>query len=401
MKKIAIRNEGFTLVEVLVSTVIAVFMAIILLGLFLVGRNSWSTGAVYIDLQQQARRAMDAMVWELAQTGIDLTQAVEVKILPCSNSDNEPPEAICSGEMVSFSIPISTPEDIGYTIYKPDGTIKWGDKETSPLNPLEQAGTEGRTINFYVAKPPSTDPSKTLVRRSWIQTGVGCFLAGTTILMADSTLRPIEQLKTGDEIMAFDEDSKALVKDRVSKFFQHTADEYLIINHKIKLTANHPVYSNGKWLEIGVLKKGDALFNSEGKPEIIKDIKKIREKVKVYNIEVNPYHNYFAGGILAHNKPLPPEEIPRPPCEWCKLWDDFLFVKEAFAVGGGGGATYDITRKYLASDITEVNFAGFTSSGGSTDTNPDLIEITVTAEKTALAGGNITLSLKSRVTLKN
>jgi len=137
------------------------------------------------------------------------------------------------------------------------------------------------------------------------QGGGGCFLVGTPILMADHTTRPIEKVKVGELILAFDETTKTLKEDKVKEFFEHDADEYLIVNGTLRVTANHPVYSNGKWTEIGKLKIGDTLLNAKGKEEPITSIQKIREKAKVYNLEVNPYHTYIAGGIVVHNKKMP------------------------------------------------------------------------------------------------
>ena len=98
----------------------------------------------------------------------------------------------------------------------------------------------------------------------------------------------------------------------VDKFFVHDSNQYLLINDKLKVTANHLVYSNGQWLEIGKLKIGDKLLNSQGKIEIITSVKGVNSKIKVYNLEVSPYHTYFAEGYLVHNKlpkPAIPEEI--------------------------------------------------------------------------------------------
>jgi hypothetical protein len=36
------------------------------------------------------------------------------------------------------------------------------------------------------------------------------------------------------------------------------------------------------------------------------------ERVTTYNIEVATHHNYFAGGILVHNKDAPPTPDPGP-----------------------------------------------------------------------------------------
>ncbi|MEW6009456.1 MAG: polymorphic toxin-type HINT domain-containing protein [Candidatus Omnitrophota bacterium] len=129
-----------------------------------------------------------------------------------------------------------------------------------------------------------------------------CFLAGTPILMADGSTKPIEKLKAGDSVLAFDEKTGELKPDSVTEFFHHKADKYLIINKKLKITENHPVYSDGKWVEIGKLKVGDKLVNVKGESIAITSIKEVRRKVDTYNLEVNPYHTYIAGGIVVHNK---------------------------------------------------------------------------------------------------
>jgi len=132
-----------------------------------------------------------------------------------------------------------------------------------------------------------------------------CFLAGTPILMADGSLKPIEQVKVGDQLVAFDEKTAVFKNDKVKEVSQHAADRYLIVNGNLKVTSNHLVYSNGRWEKIGSLKVGDKLFDSNGKEETINDIKEIAQKVTVYNLEVNPYHTYVAGGFLVHNKTIP------------------------------------------------------------------------------------------------
>ncbi len=129
-----------------------------------------------------------------------------------------------------------------------------------------------------------------------------CFLKGTPILMADGSFRPIEKVKVGDNVLAFDEESGELKPDKVTEFFEHTTEKYLIINGRLKVTDNHPVYSNGKWVEAGELKVGDKLVSAKGEAETITSIKEVKRKAKVYNLEVNPYHTYIAGGIVVHNK---------------------------------------------------------------------------------------------------
>lgn len=144
-----------------------------------------------------------------------------------------------------------------------------------------------------------------------------CFLAGTPILMSDGSQKSIEQIRVGDIVVAFDQETETFKQDKVTELFEHKADKYLIVNYKIKVTANHLVYSKGGWIQIGQMQVGDMLLNAEGKPEAIISIEKASENVLVYNFELNPYHAYVAGGIVAHNKkvpvqPLSPIEPPLP-----------------------------------------------------------------------------------------
>ncbi|MFA4937117.1 MAG: S8 family serine peptidase [Patescibacteria group bacterium] len=161
------------------------------------------------------------------------------------------------------------------------------------FNATDNAGSaSSQTITISVAK------------------GYTCFLSSTPILMVDGTTKPIEQVQVGDTILAFSEITKELKPDKVGKVFKHTTDQYLIINGQLEVTANHLVYSDGQWVEIGQLKMGDKLLNFQGKPEKITSIEIVKKVVQVYNLEVNSYHTYIAGGVVVHNKAEPPPKLP-------------------------------------------------------------------------------------------
>ena len=135
-----------------------------------------------------------------------------------------------------------------------------------------------------------------------------CFLKGTKIKMADGFFKPIEEVKIGDEVISYDESNGKLVRAEVEKVFYHSPDQmgdyYLIINQDLRLTPNHPLYINGKWLPVQKAQIGDTLLDIEGNKILITSIEKIFQKVPTYNLEAKGYHNYFAEGILAHNKSL-------------------------------------------------------------------------------------------------
>jgi intein/homing endonuclease len=128
--------------------------------------------------------------------------------------------------------------------------------------------------------------------------------------MADGTTKPIESIEIGEDVLSFDAKTNTFKADKVTETFKHISEGYLIVNGHLKVTPNHPVYSNGRWVEIGSLKIGDKLTNAQGKEEIIQSMVRITEEIKTYNIEVNPYHTYIAGGVVVHNK----DEFIMEPC---------------------------------------------------------------------------------------
>ncbi|HOW35446.1 MAG TPA: Hint domain-containing protein [Candidatus Omnitrophota bacterium] len=135
----------------------------------------------------------------------------------------------------------------------------------------------------------------------------GCFLANTPITMADGSQKPIQEVKPGDQVLSFDEKSKKIVTGTVTKLFVHNqdTDEFLIVNDHLLVTKIHPFYTEGQWKQIGEMNVGDKIIRTDLAEEAIGDIKHLKADAQLttYNLEIEAYHNYFAGGYLVHNKP--------------------------------------------------------------------------------------------------
>lgn len=132
-------------------------------------------------------------------------------------------------------------------------------------------------------------------------TGPLCFIAGTKVLSGNEH-KNIEDLQVGDFVRAYDTGAKEFVDVSIKHLFKRKVSTYLSING-IGATVEHPFFANGEWVEAGNLKLGDVLFSEEGKEVIVTEIKTIHKAATVHNIEtaIEP-HNYFAGGVLVHNK---------------------------------------------------------------------------------------------------
>lgn len=168
------------------------------------------------------------------------------------------------------------------------------DEYASPLSTIYTSLSTGKIFSAF-----SHD---NIHEKSLAEKG-GCFAAGTKILMIDGTEKNIEDIKVGDRVASLvDPASTILTEGTVQKTWEHLVPEYLLINNKIRVTAEHQVFSNGRFTEAGLLQKGDWLLSHKGEKEIIRSIEKIRKITRVYNFQVNPTHTYFADGFYVHNE---------------------------------------------------------------------------------------------------
>ncbi len=133
--------------------------------------------------------------------------------------------------------------------------------------------------------------------------GGTCFLAGTQVDTPNGP-RNIESLKVGDEIVSMETVRGERILARVARVLHHPAEEirgYLVINHFLKVTSNHRVFTSTGWKEAGALVIGEPLRAWNGWI-FVNSIERVDLPVPTYNIETDhESHNYFADGILAHN----------------------------------------------------------------------------------------------------
>ena len=132
--------------------------------------------------------------------------------------------------------------------------------------------------------------------------GDGCFLAGTLITLSNGMEKPIEDVRVGDKILGYNEDTGKNEISKVIQTFIHNNKSYLILNGKLKVTPNHPLLINGLWNRADSVKIGDSLKDVNGKDVLINSIEKGVGEETVYNLEVENTHTYYAENILVHNK---------------------------------------------------------------------------------------------------
>ena len=129
----------------------------------------------------------------------------------------------------------------------------------------------------------------------------GCFASETQIALKEGS-KPISQLKKGDLVKAFDIKRKQVTYAIVQSIIQKEADSIYVINGIVKATAEHPFYTDDGWKTVKKLKVGDKLFNGKDYLKIT-SIQETKGKTAVYNLSVASPNNFFAEGLLVHNKP--------------------------------------------------------------------------------------------------
>ena len=148
--------------------------------------------------------------------------------------------------------------------------------------------------------------------------GCRCFIAGTLVLTA-AGYKKIEEIKEGDLVLAYDEDTGEQDYKKVVRLFRNTTKEWYHIfanGEEIVCTAEHPFYvaNFDKFISAKELKIGNILLQSDGNRVIINSIRieRLAKAETTYNFEVEDFHTYYVteSNILTHNKCPTPDTDP-------------------------------------------------------------------------------------------
>ena len=135
-----------------------------------------------------------------------------------------------------------------------------------------------------------------------------CFVAGTPIATTEGETS-IEDVSVGDKVLAFNHDERTEVEAVVTDTLRSESDE----TYKVKIggtvlevTGEHPFWNvtHQDYVPVKDLSAGMVVRLKGGATQVIDEItsEKHDSTVTVYNITVDAQHNYFADGVLVHNK---------------------------------------------------------------------------------------------------
>ena len=147
-------------------------------------------------------------------------------------------------------------------------------------------------------------------------------LSESSLVMTKQGLKKITEIKTGDEVYAFDQSTyQPVLKKCTGVFDNGIRDVYELqtLHHSIKATGNHPfliLQRNGRgkantliWKTLEELRVGDevvVLKNMDEGQSCKFDFSKIKSidyvgKEQTFDLRVEDEHNFIADGIVVHN----------------------------------------------------------------------------------------------------
>ncbi|NTX65880.1 VCBS repeat-containing protein [Myxococcus sp. CA051A] len=139
-----------------------------------------------------------------------------------------------------------------------------------------------------------------------IMLGGGCFVAGTPVLALAGPV-PIEEVREGDWVWAWDEETQEPGWHQVSRTFVKPDRAVLLLElisedagslEALGVTAEHPFWVQGRgWTQAQMLAPGDALQTVAGNPIRVHSLQSLPGPETVYNFEVEHAHTYFVGEL--------------------------------------------------------------------------------------------------------
>jgi intein/homing endonuclease len=208
-------------------------------------------------------------------------------------------------------------------IVKGDVLIKKDKSETIVVDRNDLSG-EVDVYHIIDVKDNHTYFAEGLLVHNFKYSGGSCFVAGTKVTMGDGSEKNIEDVVVGDEVLSFNEST---LQNEVKKVIglktpiHNDLVKYEFANQtSITSTFDHPFYVGNLELasftpfltnkryeldrDVRQIKVGDMVYLSNGVSKTaIKDIIELDEKdTQTYIITVEDNHNFYANGILVHNK---------------------------------------------------------------------------------------------------
>lgn len=150
--------------------------------------------------------------------------------------------------------------------------------------------------------------------------GPGCFPAGVLVRLASGRDAPIESIRVGDEVIAWDEEANRLRPCPVVELHRHPPEPLLELSlsdgHTLVVTHLHSLRATTGWVLARDVREGDVLLTAgeELTTATVRGVRPSERLEPVHNFTVGDCPTYLAEGVVVHNLGMAKRErAPRQP----------------------------------------------------------------------------------------
>jgi hypothetical protein len=133
-----------------------------------------------------------------------------------------------------------------------------------------------------------------------LRTVSNCVARGTPIA-TEKGPRPVEQVRVGDRVWAYDARTRRRVLTAVRAVRLGEAHHTIVLGGRLRVTAEHPVWA-GEWKPAEVVAETDLLLDEGLRAVPAGRARWVSGRVQVFDLTVGEPHCFFAAGFLVHNK---------------------------------------------------------------------------------------------------
>ncbi len=133
------------------------------------------------------------------------------------------------------------------------------------------------------------------------------FVAGTLVLMADGSSKPIDEIRVGDKVKATDPASGETSDREVVGTIVHTDEgdmtRVTVDGGTVDATSWHPVWveERGDFAKIGTLEPGEHLRSVDGSLVVVSAVERYERLQPVYDLTIDKAHTYH---VVVADKPI-------------------------------------------------------------------------------------------------
>lgn len=198
------------------------------------------------------------------------------------------------------------PSNKGYQIYWLFGYPVGSNPVGSNLDVASSGTITTQTTTTTSSSIQTTTTSSSSIQRVG---GGGSVVAGTRVLMADGSLRQIQDIKVGDSVMGFDYGTQfnpsgthSEAPSTVLSIHVVPASVLYTFNGMITSDGIQPFYTQRGWVQAANVSVGDVFFDPTTITSIpVTSITIMHTNATVYDLQLSPYKSYVANGILIND----------------------------------------------------------------------------------------------------